>query len=102
MRILASDPRSGLSRFAFVLSLAILSFLIAGWKRQNTSTFRLASTSDPRTSTSAPNSSAALPVASYAGVVSRSFANGDPHSRTFNHDAKRWGQELLSIRMDTF
>src|ERR1043166_678272 len=71
MRILASDPRSGLSRFAFVLSLAILSFLIAGCKRQNTSTFRLASTSDPRTSTSAPNSSAALPVASYADVVSR-------------------------------
>ena len=75
MRRLANDPRLGLSQVAFVLSLAILSFLLAGCNRQNTSNFHLASTSDPGNgnppNSSAPGSSTALPVASYADVVSR-------------------------------
>ncbi|HEV8136483.1 MAG TPA: Do family serine endopeptidase [Pyrinomonadaceae bacterium] len=75
MRSFASHSLLQLSRFALVLSLVIFSFLIAGCNRQNTSTFHLASTSDPGTGnppgSSAPGSSATLPVASYADVVSR-------------------------------
>jgi Do/DeqQ family serine protease len=75
MRSFASHSPLQLSRFALVLSLVIFSFLIAGCNRQNTSTFHLASTSDPGSgnppSSSAPGSSATLPVASYADVVSR-------------------------------
>ena len=75
MRSFASHSLLQLSRFALVLSLVIFSFLIAGCNRQNTSTLHLASTSDPGTgnppSSSAPGSSATLPVASYADVVSR-------------------------------
>ena len=75
MRSLTSSWRLRLPVFALVLSLAIFCFLIAGCSRQNTSTFHLASTSDPGTgnppNSSAPGSSATLPVASYADVVSR-------------------------------
>ncbi|HEY6245166.1 MAG TPA: Do family serine endopeptidase [Pyrinomonadaceae bacterium] len=75
MRSWASGSRLRFPVFALVLSLAILCFLIASCNRQNTSTFHLASTSDPGTgnppNSSAPGSSAALPVASYADVVSR-------------------------------
>src|ERR1041385_3429264 len=75
MRSWASGSRLRFPVFALVLSLAILCFLIASCNRHNTSTFHLASTSDPGTgnppNSSAPGSSAALPVASYADVVSR-------------------------------
>ena len=75
MRSLTSSSRLRLPVFALVLSLAILCFLIAGCNRQNTSTFHLASTSDPGNNnapnSSAPGSSATLPVASYADIVSR-------------------------------
>ena len=75
MRSLTSSSRLRIPAFALVLSLAIFCFLFAGCNRQNTSTFHLASTSDPGTgnppNSSAPGSSATLPVASYADVVSR-------------------------------
>jgi len=74
MRRLARHSTSKLSSVALVLSFIIFCFLIAGCNRQNTSTFHLASTSDPGTgnppNTSAPSTSA-LPVASYADVVSK-------------------------------
>src|SRR6185369_14075054 len=75
MRSLASGSRLTSPIFAGVLSLAIFCFLNTGCNRQNTSTFHLASTSDPGNNnapnSSAPGSSATLPVASYADVVSR-------------------------------
>jgi len=75
MRSLTSSSRLRLPVCALVLSLAIFCFLLAGCNRQNTNSFHLASTSDPGTgnppNSSAPGSSASLPVASYADVVSR-------------------------------
>jgi len=74
MRSLTSSSKLRLPVFALVLSLATLCSLIAGCNRRNTSTFHLASTSDPGTNppnSSASGSSATLPVASYADIVSR-------------------------------
>src|ERR1044072_404070 len=74
IRSLTSSSKLRLPVFALVLSLAILCSLIAGCNRRNTSTFHLASTSDPGTNSpnsSASGSSATLPVASYADIVSR-------------------------------
>src|ERR1043166_2835459 len=75
MRSLTSSSSLRIPVFALVLSLVIFCFLIGGCNRQNTSNFHLASTSDPGTGnppgSSAPGSSATLPLASYADVVSR-------------------------------
>src|SRR6185295_12126233 len=72
MRSLTSSSRLRLPVCALVLSLAIFCFLLAGCNRQNTNSFHLASTSDPGTGNPPnPGSSASMPVASYADIVSR-------------------------------
>ena len=61
--------------FAIVVSLLVLTYLIGGCNRLNNSGFHLASTSDPGTAnapnTTTPANNSALPVASYADVVTR-------------------------------
>jgi serine protease Do len=58
-----------------IVSLAIIASSLSGCTRQNDSSFRLASTSDPGTSgtntTATTTNSSVMPVASYADIVSK-------------------------------